>query len=150
MSRLLKMLYDVAEIRCRYHRVHEEVVGFSARRFLRSINPAASDATKARKAELDRLLLRLEAAREDLHRLGEHDLSVRRGREIRDALTHYVEALAKSSASLKELCEYSKPETDAPDVGNRDQLTALKVAYDDAVQYQKRLGKRLNELIESL
>jgi len=150
MSSLLKLLYDVAEIRCRFHSVHEEVVGFSARRFLRSIHRATSDARGARHAELDRLLLRLEAAREELQRLEEQDLSIRRGREIRNALVDYVEALAKSSMSLKAICEHSRLDPDDTADGNHNQLAALKVSYDDAVQYQKRLGKRLNELIESL
>jgi hypothetical protein len=150
MSSLLKLLYDVAEIRCRFHSIHEEAVGFSARRFLRSIHRTASEAPEDREAELERLLRLLEAAHEDLNMLGEQDLSIRRGREIRDALISYVEALTKSSTSLKAICEHSRLDPGVNAIGNRDELTALKVSYDDAVQYQKRLGKRLNELIESL
>jgi Mg2+ and Co2+ transporter CorA len=148
MSKLFKVLYDIADIRCRYQRIHEEVFGFSARRILKSLQGAASGTSSARSVELDRLLSRLDAAQQDLDHLGEEDLSIRRGGEIQSALMAYARALSQSNASLKAFCEFRQSIKGSEE--DHERLNTLKVAYDDAVQYQKRLGRRLNELISSL
>jgi len=104
MSKLFKVLYDIADIRCRYQRIHEEVFGFSARRILKSLQGAASGTSSAQSVELDRLLSRLDAAQQDLDHLGEEDLSIRRGGEIQSALMAYARALSQSNVGRLRRC----------------------------------------------
>lgn len=150
MSKLLKVLYDVAEIRCRYHGIHEAVFGFSPRKLLRTLNRPVEGDQQAEAQELDRLLSRLYSAGTDLESLSEEDLSVRRGHEIRRALLDYVEALTESSNRLKALCELPQRAEDRANAEFGNRQAALKVVYDDAMQYHRRLGARLNQLISTL
>jgi hypothetical protein len=150
MSKLLKVLYEVAEIRCRYHRTHEAVFGFSPRRLLRTLHRSPTNERAAEERELDRILERLHGSREDLAALGPEDLSIRRGREIQASLVAYVDALAASGGKLRELCELQQRTGANEDPLYHNELNTLKVAYDDAVQYHRRLGRHLNELIATL
>jgi hypothetical protein len=151
MSKLLKVLYEVAEIRCRYHRIHETVFGFSPRRLLRTLHRnSPTDERAADERELERILERLHASREDLAALSAEDISIRRGREIQASLAAYVDALAESGEKLRELCVLQQPTDAHEDAEYHNALNTLKVAYDDAVQYHKRLARHLNELIATL
>jgi hypothetical protein len=149
MSKLLKTLYDVADIRCRYHRVHEAMFGFSARRLLRSMHPSASSGAATLAEELDRLTVRLAIARQELGDLDQADLAIRRGREIQGALISYIDALTESNARLRAICDGRHGVDTASATAENKLRTELKIAYDDAVQYHKRLGAQLNKLIST-
>ncbi len=149
MSKLLKTLYDVAEIRCRYNRVHEAMFGFSARRLLQSMHPPTPEGTAARTEELDQLSSQLAMARKELDQLGQADLAIRRGREIQGALIAYIDALNESNVRLRAFCDRWQGADSANATAEHKLRTELKVAYDDAVQYHKRLGAQLNKLIST-
>ncbi|MEA3275380.1 MAG: hypothetical protein U9Q81_08875 [Pseudomonadota bacterium] len=150
MSKLLKVVYDVAGIRAEYLRVHDEVLGLSARNLIRVFHRSPADTRADKTRELRQLARRLLASRKDLTELSEDDLSIRRGREICNALDGYVDALAESVDILATISELRQRPIATDNTHDFDRLNALKVAYDDAVQYRKRLGTRLNKLISSL
>jgi hypothetical protein len=144
MSKLLSVLYEVAEIRAGCRRVHDERFGLSPRTVLRALSGRASDASASQCAELRHLSARLEQARTRLEQLDAEDLAIRQGDEINQTLCDYVEVLSRSLANLEALCAQALVEPAGHD------LVQLKVAYDDVLQQQKRLAARLNALIERL
>jgi small-conductance mechanosensitive channel len=147
MSKLLTVLYEVAEIRAGCQRVHDERFGLSARSVLRAITGRPSGTPAAQCAELRHLAERLEQARERLDELEAEDLAIRSGHEINATLRDYVSALARSLSDLEQLCRHEHAVPAAP---AGDDSAPLKVAYDDALQQQKRLATRLNALISGL
>jgi small-conductance mechanosensitive channel len=147
MSKLLAILYDVADIRTGCQQVHDERFGLSLRRVLGALRGGARANSAAQCARLQRLRERLEEARRSLDALDDEDLSVRRGLEIRDTLREYATALARSLTGLEQLCRHERALPVAP---AGDDTAAIKVLYDDAIQHQKRLAVRLNALISSL
>jgi hypothetical protein len=150
MSRLVKILYDVGAIHCRYQGVHEAVCGFSPRRLLGSFNRSGKVDQAAHIDGLRDVVLQLDRAREELAALEGEELDVRRGREIQRALLDYIEALAEASVRLEAICRY-RASVQAGNVhppGN--EASAAKIAYDDAVQNHKRCGSRLNDLVSTL
>lgn len=149
MSKLLKTLYDVAEIRRRYNRVHEAMFGFSARRLLQSMHPPVSNESATWADELDQLTSRLATARQELGQLDQADLAIRGGREIQGTLTAYIDALTESNVRLRALCDDPHGEDSASAPTENKLRTELKIAYDDAVQYHRRLGAQLNKLIST-
>lgn len=146
MSQLLSVLYEVAEIRSGCQRVHDERFGLSPRRIMRVITRRPLEPA-VQCAELAQLKQRLEHADRRLQHLDAEDLSIRRGAEIQATLRAYVDALRASLSGLERLCrhEHAKPTLPAG-----DDSAPLKVAYDDALQQQKRLAGRLNALIATL
>lgn len=147
MSKLLTVLYEVAEIRSSCQLVHDERFGLSPRSVLRAIAGRSPGESAAQCAELRRLSERLEDARGRLDELDAEDLAVRRGQEIHETLRAYASALAVSLDGLEQLCRYEHATPAAP---AGDDSAPLKVVYDDALQQQKRLAARLNALISSL
>jgi hypothetical protein len=150
MSNLVKILYDVGAIRSRYRGAHEAICGFSARKLLRSLHRRRPEHQAAELDELHRILSMLRGAMEALEALGEHDLCIRRGREIQVALADYIAALTESTTRLEALCRQLAQEEDADPDNKGDKGHELKIAYDDAVQHHKRCGTRLNDLISAL
>ena len=149
MSKLLKTLYDVAEIRCGYNRVHEEMFGFSARRLLQSMHPPVSNRSANWANELEQLTSRLAMARQELIQLDQADLAIRGGREIQGTLIAYIDALTESNVRLRALCDDRHGDDNASAAAKNKLRTELKIAYDDAVQYHKGLGAQLNKLIST-
>ncbi len=144
MSQLIRILYEVSRLRDHYAGVHRNLCGLSPQRLFAVLHKPAQQ-----QAQLENL----REIRQQLHRTqgelggmsGEEIARVRRGREIYPALADYVSALLESVDRLEILCrlEQSTREGAAP----RDQA---KIAYDDAVQHHRRLGRRLNQLIRTL
>jgi len=150
MSRLVKVVCDVAGIRRRYLCVHNAIFRLSARKMVRALKPGKRDAAANHTSELDRLSLEILTALAELESLDENDISIRRGRDIRNQLTDYLAALNQSVALLKSICGQMDNRAAKRQTFDRSSLQSLKVAYDDAVQHQQRLGARLNTLISSL
>ena len=150
MSNLVKVLYDVADIRGRYLCVHDEIFRVSALKLVRVFSRDPPDPYAAQESELDLLLQRLVTARSELEALDEIDLSVRRGREIRTQLSDYVLALAESVQALRSISELMRRRAAKDRTYDPKGLQDLKVSYDDSVQHHKRLGARLNALVSSL
>ncbi|MGB5735842.1 MAG: hypothetical protein WBM40_15510 [Thiohalocapsa sp.] len=100
--------------------------------------------------ELEELNQRLSRAINGLSELKKEDLSIRRGSEIQNALSEYVQALTESIAALATLLEVRKRSRNASQQQPSEASQATKIAYDDAVQYHKRLGARLNKLLMTL
>lgn len=150
MSKLVKIVYDVAQIRGCYLRVHEEIFQLSTRILVRVLNRGKPDARDREAAAIDQLVQRLENAQSELEDLDESDLSVRRGGEIRTALADYVIALTESVQFLRSISELLQQRDTKDQRYDPDHLQGLKVNYDDALQHHKRLGARLNALIAAL
>lgn len=149
MSNLVKLLYDTAALRAEYQQLHRLLFGLSARRLLELAIRPQTDRRDLALRELARLNERLRQLRAECETLGQDACGIRRGPEIRQALEDYLQALAKTFAALQALCV---PEDDPNGSGSpppASRQTRL-VGYDDAVQYQQRLGARLNDLIASL
>jgi hypothetical protein len=147
MSKLLALLYEVAEIRNGCQKVHDDRFGLSARSVLRALTGGTVRASAAQCAELQRLRERLAKARQGLDTLNDEDLAVRRGEEISGTLSEYASTLERSLSGLEQLCRHDDSRPAAP---AGDDSVPLRVAYDDALQQQKRLAARLNTLIASL
>lgn len=147
MSKLLSVLYEVAEIRAGCQRVHDERFGLSPRSVLRALSGKPPGQSAAQCVELRRLGERLDEAVGRLDELDADDLAVRRGQEINETLRAYAGALTVSLEGLERLCRQEHVMPAAP---AGDDSTPLKVVYDDALQQQKRLAARLNALISTL
>ncbi len=146
MSRLFKLLYDVAGIRTRYLSVHDELFSVSASKLLRMFRHIPARDSAAQLEVLEKLSRELAATREDLATLNNTETSMRRGAEIRRGLEDYVVALAETVEILRQVVR-AKDVAAAQRDPNEQRLRGLKVAYDDAMQYHKRLGSALNKLI---
>jgi hypothetical protein len=144
MSNLVKLLYDMAALKADYQRLHDEIFGLSARRLLFLLRP------KARRGVEDRinlLISRLDALGEDMRGLTAEDLAIRRGQELRQALEVFAQALGETLRQLEALRLARTPSaTVAGPTTGRGPLAT----YDDALQHQRQLGARLNELIVDL
>jgi hypothetical protein len=147
MSKLLTVLYEVAEIRVGCQRIHDERFGLSPRSVLHALAGRPRDAVAAQCAELRRLTNRLHEVQRRLDELDAEDLAIRRGHEIDATLRDYVAALDRSLGGLERLCRHGHA---APAAPAGDDSVPLKVVYDDALQQQKRLAVRLNALIATL
>jgi len=150
MSTLVKILYDVAALRAKYQRLHQAQFQLSARTILDLVNRPKASRYEAVRVELERLAGRLESLRGELDKLEDGELGIRRGREIRKALDEYIRALLDTLTTLKQLCEYQQCSNSGDRPQPRTKKQALLVTYDDAVQYQQRLGARLNDLVANL
>jgi len=150
MSKLVKVVCDVAQIRGRHLQVHDEIFHLSAREMMRFLSRGKPDAESRGAAELDLLLQRLGTAQSELGELDESDLSIRRGGEIQAALADYVTALTESVQLLRSISEHSWRRATKNEHYDPGHLQQLKVNYDDALQHHKRLGVRLNALIAAL
>lgn len=146
MSRLFTLLYEVAGVRAQYLGVHDELFGVSARKLVRAFRRAGPGDRAAQHQLLERLLERLDATRKELVTLNNTETAIRRGAEIRDALEAYVAALAETIGIMRKILA-AKEQDDGPDDPNEWRLRDLRVAYDDAMQYHKRMGAALNKLI---
>ncbi len=146
MSNLVKLLYDMAALKGDYQQLHDELFGLSPRRLLFLLRPKARQGVEGR---IGLLIGRLEALGEDMRRLTPEDLAIRRGQELRQALESFAQALGETLRQLEMLhvAEASAVTTAGPVLtSGRGPLAA----YDDALQHQRQLGARLNELIVDL
>jgi hypothetical protein len=150
MSKLVKVVYDVAGIRGRYLCVHDEIFRLSARKLVRALNPGRQNQVASRIFELDRLSRQILTALAELEGLEENDLSIRRGRDIRNQLADYLAALTESVILLKSICGQLNKRAVKDRTYDQGKLHRLKISYDDAVQHHQRLGAHLNSLISSL
>lgn len=144
MSELVKILCDASALHHRYRRAHRLAFGIS----MRSLLPRPLGGTDARETlvlELSNLICELDATSTELGTLPAGGLEVRRGAEIRTTLSELLAALAESSARLKAYCERESSGDAAPMHGD-----PLRIACDDAVQYHRSVGAKLNKLIEHL
>ena len=150
MSDLLKLVYEVAAVRSDYLRLDRRLFHISAGRLLHNLTRRHTRGGLTDQQEIEELSQRLSRAIDGLSQLKKEDLSIRRGSEIQTALSEYAQALTESMTALAALLEVGK----RPRNGSRHQPSGesqtTKIAYDDAVQYHKRLGARLNELLTTL
>jgi predicted NBD/HSP70 family sugar kinase len=150
MSDLLKIAYEVAALRSEYLRIHRRVFHVSAGRLIHNLTRRHTRGSLTDQQELDELSQRLSRAIDGLSNLNKEDLSIRRGREIQNELSAYAQALTESMAALATLLEVRKRPRNGSHHAPSGASQATKTAYDDAVQYHKRLGARLNELLTTL
>jgi hypothetical protein len=144
MSNLVKLLYDMAALKSEYQRLHDELFGLSTRRLLFLLRPGARQGVQGR---INLLLGRLAGLEEDLRHLTAEDLAIRRGQDLRQALEEFAQALAETLRQLEALrLTRAKPVDESNSASGRTPLAA----YDDALQHQRQLGARLNELIVDL
>jgi len=147
MSKLLTVLYEVAEIRAGCQRVHDDRFGLSPRNVLRAIVGRQPVVSSANGAELRRLQEQLTEARLQLDELTAEDLAIRSGHEINAVLRDYIETLGHALEALEGLCGQ---EARNPSLPGGDDSAPLKIVYDDALQHQKQLAGRLNALVAAL
>ena len=144
MSKLVKLLYDMASLRAEYQRLHQDLFGLSTRRLLYLFRPKSGQVEMARIGQLNR---RLQELAGEMLSLEPDDLSIRRGEDLREALNNFHLAFAKTLSNLERLGQarfgLSAGESDAD-------RRSLLAAYDDALQHQRRMGARVNEIIAYL
>jgi len=150
MSDLLKIAYEVAAVRSDYLRIHRRVFHVSAGRLIHNLTRRHTRGSLTDQQELEELSQRLSRAIDGLSKLNKEDLSIRRGSEIQNELSAYAQALTESMAALATLLEVRKRPRNESHHEPSAASQATKTAYDDAVQYHKRLGARLNELLTTL
>lgn len=148
MSKLVKVVHEAAVIRGQYLRAQDEVLGFTARRILRSIRGAKTDGNAAGRDDLERIAQRLSRTGAELAQLSEEDLAIRRGRQIQASLEEFLEAMAGSVDLLQEISRLMDRNLER--LEDRNRLQALKIRYDDTGQHLRRIGAHLNKLISSL
>ena len=150
MSDLLKIAYEVAAVRSDYLRIHRRVFHVSAGRLIHNLTRRHTRGSLTDQQELEELSQRLSRAIDGLSKLNKEDLSIRRGSEIQNELSAYAQALTESMAALATLLEARERPRNESHHEPSGASQAMKTAYDDAVQYHKRLGARLNELLTTL
>ncbi len=150
MSDLLKIVYEVAAVHSDYLRLHRRLFHISAGRLLHNLTRRHTGAGLTDQHEIKELSQRLSRAIDGLSQLKKEDLSIRRGSEIQTALSEYAQALTESMTALAALLEMGKRSRNGSRHQPSGKSQTTKVAYDDAVQYHKRLGARLNELLTTL
>jgi hypothetical protein len=153
MSQLIDLTYAVSPLRSRFVEVHQEVFGLSLARVGSLFRKDDDKQWASREAELDRLLSELSKIREQAIQLPPADLPKRAGIEIRKALLNYTGALAESIHKLRDICQHHRADMPGIHPQARDNETASRadrIAYDDALQYQRHLGSRLNELLSTI
>ncbi len=144
MSNLVKSLYEMASLRTEYQRLHQDLFGFSVRKLMFMARPGARKGVNAR---IHQLTKRLQELDEDMSRLTADDLVIRRGEEIEVALKDFSLAFAETLRQLDLVRQAEAPRW-AKAQGEESRLQLA--AYDDAIQHQRRMGARLNELIADL
>ena len=152
MSLLVKLVYDTSKVRCRYTRVHDRTFGFGAWGLTRVARLQGAKSSHQDLMELDELETALDGIRSQLADLHEEDLTKRRGREIRDALSEYSAALEDSVLKLRMLCrsrQEAKGERKRQIAANLPGYREHRIAYDDSIQHHKRLGERLTDLLST-
>ena len=164
MSKLVKLLYDMASLRAEYQRLHQDLFGLSRRRLLYLLRPKAGQAEVARIGQLNQ---RLQDLGEEMRQLKPEDLSIRRGEELREALDNFRLAFAETLSQLDRLgqARFGPPPgpPPAPPPGSSPGPSSgpsaeesgahgrgILAAYDDALQHQRRMGARVNEIIAYL
>lgn len=154
MSDLLRIVYDVAAIRGDYLRLHHRLFQMSAGSLFHTLVRKVARRGQVRDStdqqELDALAHRLSRALEELSQLEQEDISIRRGNDIRKALREYAEALSESLAALDTFIALRSSARTGDSRLAAGQTQAVKIAYDDAVQFHSRLGARLNALLATL
>jgi len=144
MSNLIKLLHDMASLRAQYQRLHQDLLGLSVRRLLIQVRPNAHQEIKAR---FQHLFQRLGELQEEMDLLTPDDLTIRRGEDLYQALSSFHQALDETLKRL-ELIHEARSSQAKGGAGKISQ--GLLVAYDDALQHQRRLGARINDLLADL
>ena len=144
MSQLIRILYEVSQLRNRYEGAHRNLCGLSPQRLIAVLH--GKQAQQAQLENLREIRQQLRHKQGELERLDAEEIArVRRGREIRPALSDYISALLASMDRLEILCRL------ALDAGEAETSRGqAKIAYDDAVQHHRRLASQLNQLIRIL
>ena len=154
MALLLKLVYDVARVRSAYTRIHEEVCGLPARSLLRRFLLRRGADLQQYQADLQSLCAELESVRQTLSGLKSSELGVRRGEDIRKALSDYAEALEESVGRLGGICaERCRGDTvnalPGQDTPRSAKAAADRRAYDDSIQHHRHMGARLTDLLST-
>ncbi len=144
MSNLIKLLHDMASLRAQYQRLHQDLLGLSVRRLLVLVRPNARQEIKAR---FEHLFERQWEMQEEMERLTAEDLTIRRGEDLYQALANFHQALGETLKRL-ELIHEARSSQAKGGAGKNSQ--ELLIAYDDALQHQRRLGARINDLLADL
>ena len=144
MSNLIKLLHDMASLRAEYQRLHEDLLGLSVRRLLFLARPGARQGVDAR---FQHLFQRLGEVGEEMGRLTADDLAIRRGEDLFQALEDFRQAFGETLRQLDILRRAQASQAaGAPGKDSRE----LLAPYDDALQYQRRMGARINDLLANL
>ncbi len=147
MSEIIKLTYEAADARSRYARIHEAVFKVSVKGVVAALKRRRWIDYAANERELAKIARDLEGIEKRLSRLDETEMSrVRGGGQIRLALIEYIQALASSVRMLGGIC---RSETTGGQQDRADELNVAKASYDDAVQYHRKLGDRLNRLLST-
>ena len=144
MSNLIKLLHETASLRADYQRLHQDLTGLSVHRLLFLVRPGARQQVDAR---FQQLFQRLGELREEMGRLTPDDLAIRRGEELCQALKDFHQALGETLSQLEILRRAQASQ--ATRVPGKDRPSLL-TAYDDTLQYQRRMGARINNLLADL
>ncbi|MFZ1536067.1 MAG: hypothetical protein WAT23_01570 [Chromatiaceae bacterium] len=144
MSNLIKLLHDMASLRTEYQRLHQDLLGLSVRRLLFLARPGARQGVDAR---FQHLFQRQKELQAEMDQLTADDLAIRRGEELFQALTNFHQAFGETLKQL-ELLHQAQASQAAGGPGNSSHR--LLAPYDDALQHQRRLGARINDLLADL
>ena len=144
MSNLIKLLHDTAALRAEYQRLHQDLLGLSMRRLLFLVRPGARQQVEAR---FQYLFQRLGELREEMGRLTPDDLAIRRGEELHQALLDFHQAFGETLGQLEMLRQAQAGQATSTTGKDRQSLLA---PYDDALQHQRRMGARINDLLADL
>ncbi|MDX2507237.1 MAG: hypothetical protein QNL62_22560 [Gammaproteobacteria bacterium] len=144
MADILKYTCNVSDVNCRYQEIHNEIFSLSVHKLVRNIVTDKSVSFKKHEDELKTLQGKLMNIQTTLDALPQSELNIRRGKEIFLTLSNYVTALTKSIDYLQKICHNKNTLS-----GSDSNLVNYKKGYDDAIQYHKNLGIRLNGLLSS-
>lgn len=144
MSNLIKLLHDTAALRAEYQRLHQDLLSLSMRRLLFLVRPGARQQVDAR---FQHIFQRLGELREEMGRLTPDDLAIRRGEELHQALLDFHQAFGETLGQLERLRQAQAGQATSTPGKDRQSLLA---PYDDALQHQRRMGARINDLLADL
>lgn len=154
-AELLKFACEIASVGRSYRKIHHTIFGYSFRRVLSVLNPAASPDYSSLGPLLESIEADASRIEQELDQSGLDALPRRAKTAIafRDALAQYARAITEASGKLNSICQCMQEKAPVQE-GNASygdvRFKDDKAAYDVSVQEFRRWGERLTELTGKL
>ena len=152
MSELIRLGCSVADVYHRYQEVHKALFGFSRLRQFMDMLRGERLAYGKHLQSLQQFQTELAKIEEEIADPARVTLTTGADRELRETLSGYTRALARSIQELQEICsELEKDEVGYRKLGKdgRSRLTTDKLDYDERLSELERLGSQLEKLFSN-
>jgi hypothetical protein len=147
----IELAHQISKIHEGYSKIHSAVFTFSFEKMkLPRLQEDRGSAYFRYEQELTRLNAELAEVRTIIEAGREVDLSTTLYREFSAALSEYALALGDAVTRLSNICTHRCRQVRDLQAYSETQSRADRIAYDEAVQYYQRLGRRVERLFSLL